>query len=295
MRLFGSVDKEPPAPLSNTEQLPLELYETIIEFIPLRGSLLSTLCLVSKNWYILAASDKHWQPILNQCYPDAIISKNFRHACIQISQHLSTLRTQYEPPEKEYAEWRVLLLGFNQVGKSAFLIQYMQEIYVPDYEPMISEDPRKIINVDELICALTITEFSTCLYSEYPKLSADMHKRANGALLMFSIADRNTFEYVETLYQNVCEYRNQTYNFGMVLVGTKSDVEEKREVTRQEAEEYAKKRRMKYIETSSKIRTNINEPIQDLVRRIRQKNGFVDWDKLSSTIEKTKDKKCIMS
>jgi GTPase KRas protein len=209
------------------------------------------------------------------------------------SQHLSTLRTQYEPPEKEYAKWRVLLLGFNQVGKSAFLILYVCGIYAPDYEdePMITEDLRKMIAVDELAYDLTITEFSTCLYSENPKLSADMHKRANGALLMFSIADRNTFEYIETLYQNVCEYR--TYNFCMVLVGTKCDMEENREVTRQEAEEYAKKRRMIYIETSSKKRRNIDEPIKDLVRRIRQKNGFVDWDKLSSTIEKTEDKKCM--
>lgn len=55
-----------------------------------------------------------------------------------------------------------------------------------------------------------------------------------------------------------------------MLVGNKSDLEEERQVTREQGEELAKKFGSGFLETSAKTDTNIKELFFELVRRINK-------------------------
>ena len=56
----------------------------------------------------------------------------------------------------------------------------------------------------------------------------------------------------------------------MMLVGNKCDLEEKREVSSSEGQEFAKQSGSQFKETSAKTRVNVEESFYDLVRMIRE-------------------------
>ena len=56
----------------------------------------------------------------------------------------------------------------------------------------------------------------------------------------------------------------------IVLVGNKIDLEDEREVGKEEAEEYARKNNMAYVETSAKQNINIHEVFRTLVLKINE-------------------------
>ena len=54
----------------------------------------------------------------------------------------------------------------------------------------------------------------------------------------------------------------------LVLVGNKSDLDDRRQVSTEEAEEYAKKREINYIETSARTGQNIKKLFNDLAKQL---------------------------
>ena len=54
----------------------------------------------------------------------------------------------------------------------------------------------------------------------------------------------------------------------MVLVGTKCDLEDKREVSRDEGERLAREWRCSFFEASAKIPHNVDEVFMDITRQI---------------------------
>lgn len=60
----------------------------------------------------------------------------------------------------------------------------------------------------------------------------------------------------------------------ILLVATKSDREEKREVTTREGQELASSLGLQFIETSAKLGTNVDEAFQVLLRSIVQNHEY---------------------
>ena len=74
-------------------------------------------------------------------------------------------------------------------------------------------------------------------------------KRANGFLLLFAINDKSSFEALNTKIERI--RKNEKDKLPVILVGNKCDLEEKREVDKNQAMEYAKSIKAKYYETSA--------------------------------------------
>lgn len=73
----------------------------------------------------------------------------------------------------------------------------------------------------------------------------------------------------------------------ILLVGTKSDLTVQREVSFEEAANFAKDNGLYYIETSAKTGNNINEAFQMTVRKIIEKieNGSLDVNDVESGVK----------
>ena len=92
------------------------------------------------------------------------------------------------------------------------------------------------------------------------------HSRIGG-LLVFDITSRQSFDELKSLRgQTLTELEGKT--FPTVVVGLKSDLEEQRAVSSEEAENLAKEWNSPYIEVSSKTRKNVKECFNEILKLI---------------------------
>ncbi len=99
--------------------------------------------------------------------------------------------------------------------------------------------------------------------------------KGHGYLIVYSITDPQSFEQTSVLFDELVRAKeaHEPYNIPIILVGNKSDLEDtERCVTIEEGQEQAKKfgENCKFMETSAKLRKNIDESFEELVRLINK-------------------------
>ena len=94
------------------------------------------------------------------------------------------------------------------------------------------------------------------------------YRKTAGILLCFDLANRKSFEHLSDWLKEITSYGGSPY---ILLVGTKADLRDKRDVELREIEEFSKKLGVKYIETSSKEGLNINKPFEELAKNLLEK------------------------
>lgn len=78
-----------------------------------------------------------------------------------------------------------------------------------------------------------------------------------------------------------------------LLVGNKSDLEDRRKVSKEDAEKRASEWGVPYVETSAKTRTNVDKVFFDLMREIRMRKDVDGGEKDGPKSQKKRKKlKC---
>ena len=107
---------------------------------------------------------------------------------------------------------------------------------------------------------------------------------------------KHTFDTVSNWCDQIWEYRQK--DFPVILLGNKCDLEDERQVQREEGEQIANEKGINFLETSNKNGINIKESVKVLVDMIlKKKNSDSDEDIKSvkldrKTLRKRKKKKC---
>lgn len=96
-------------------------------------------------------------------------------------------------------------------------------------------------------------------------------RNGEGFLLVYSITSRMSFEEIETFHQQICRVKDRDY-FPMVLVANKCDLESDRQVSSEEGRDLAKQYGCHFVETSAKVRINVDDAFYEVVRDIRRYN-----------------------
>lgn len=84
---------------------------------------------------------------------------------------------------------------------------------------------------------------------------------------MYDITSFRSFESVEEKWSREL-YDNADQNIVVLLVGNKSDLEDRREVSFEEAQEYANQRNMSFIETSALDSSNVEQAFEQVIQHI---------------------------
>nr|XP_009936834.1 PREDICTED: ras-related protein Rab-39A [Opisthocomus hoazin] len=98
-------------------------------------------------------------------------------------------------------------------------------------------------------------------------ITRSYYRNSVGGLLVFDITNRRSFEHVKDWLEEA-KMHVQPFQIVFLLVGHKCDLMSQREVTREEAEKLSSDCGMKYIETSAKDATNVEESFTILTRDI---------------------------
>ena len=103
-------------------------------------------------------------------------------------------------------------------------------------------------------------------HEDFQEIRRTYYKGAIGALLVYDITRKETFKnvikWLEEMKSNICE------QITIILIGNKKDLENKREVSYEKGESFAKKNGFMFLETSAKSIYNVVENFQKLTQLI---------------------------
>ncbi|MES1908499.1 MAG: hypothetical protein MHM6MM_001422 [Cercozoa sp. M6MM] len=165
-------------------------------------------------------------------------------------------------------ELTVVLLGDGGVGKSALVIRWAIDKFLEDYEPTIEDTYQRDVKVDDEFVHLEILD--TAGQEEYSSLESTWYQQGDAFMLLFAITSLNAFDRVKYHHTKLLRAHEDKDQLPILLVGTKCDLEDERQVERSAAEELATEMDSVYIETSALTSTNIQSAFDEIVRQWRK-------------------------
>ena len=193
---------------------------------------------------------------------------------------------------------KILTIGEQNIGKSSIIEKYIDDKFDGKIKPTIGIDFKtKLIQKGNEIIKISI--YDTAGEEKYRYLIKNYYNGANGILLIYDITNKNSFNnlnyWLEELEKN-CDINN----LFIYLVGNKADLIKEREVSYEEAKDFADKINIPYIEISAKTGDNINKLFNKMIKgtvikiveqKKKDKNFFSESFRLSFLDKEEKELK----
>jgi len=183
--------------------------------------------------------------------------------------------TNGKGPSIDYAwMFKYILIGDSGVGKSALLLSFTDKRFQPSQGPTIGVD-FGVRNVSIEGQPIKLSIWDTAGQEEFRSIAKSYYRGAAGALLVYDITRRETFNHLTTWLDDLKTAASQ--HTIIMLIGNKSDLEG-RQVSTQEGEEFAREHGLYFIETSAKKMQNVDEAFLDTARHIFKliQDGSID-------------------
>ena len=167
---------------------------------------------------------------------------------------------------------KVITLGNSEVGKSSFIIKYIDNSFTLYYTATLGIDfkQKKIKLKDGRDVRLRI--FDTAGQERYKSVSASFIKKADGVILIYDIGEKDSFEAVDNWIKSIREIGKD--KLPIILVGNKCDLsDDKRQVSLKEGQDKANEFNIPFYETSCKEGINIKEVFEKLIDDIIEKGN----------------------
>ncbi|TNV75515.1 hypothetical protein FGO68_gene4272 [Halteria grandinella] len=161
---------------------------------------------------------------------------------------------------KKENTYKLITLGDSQVGKSSFLRRYVNKHYTEHFTCTIGCD------------------FHSKIFADFPdeearKIylwdTAGQERHSDACIQFFSLSERKSFENVGNWVAEL--EKNSSDNISKILMGCKSDLVERREVSFEEGQKLAESFGMQYVETSAKTGEGVEEAMKIFTKEIFSK------------------------
>jgi len=172
---------------------------------------------------------------------------------------------------------KILIIGEAGVGKSCLLLRFAEDTFDDGLISTIGFDHKaKTIRVFDQNVRLSL--WDTAGSERFRTLTASFYRGAQGAILVYDVACRDSFLRLDSWLTEVDSYSTHG-NMIRMLVGNKVDKENERQVTKQEGIAYARKHQMLFVEASAKTSENVVCCFEELVAKIIHTPGL--WERQS--------------
>lgn len=164
---------------------------------------------------------------------------------------------------KDEEAFKLVLIGDSGVGKSCLLEKLMDLTSNNAFISTIGVDIRThVIQIEGKPVKLQV--WDTGGQERYRPVLTTCYRNAHGIIIVYDVTNEKSFANLNQWMTEVAEFAKP--DLPKMLVGNKSDLDERRSVSEDVARQFAKEKGMTYIETSAIKTSNIKEAFVALVR-----------------------------
>ena len=162
-------------------------------------------------------------------------------------------------------KYKLVFLGDQNVGKTSVITRFMYDSFDTSYQATIGIDfLSKTMYLEDRTVRLQL--WDTAGQERFRSLIPSYIRDSSVAVVVYDITDRASFLNTSMWIENVRAERAD--DVVIMLVGNKSDLSEKRQVTQEEGEELAKQEDVVFIEASAKEGHNIKTLFRRLATQL---------------------------
>jgi small GTP-binding protein len=162
---------------------------------------------------------------------------------------------------------KVVVVGDSGVGKTCLLIRFVRDIFDEESQPTLGvEFLTKIVQTERHRIQLQL--WDTAGQELFRSVTRGYYRGSAGALILFDITNRESFDNIGRWLQDIRDVARA--DVVTVLIGSKSDLGDQRQVSSDEAEAFAREHSMSYFETSAKTGEQIVASIEACVKVIEK-------------------------
>ena len=180
---------------------------------------------------------------------------------------------------------KIVIIGDSGVGKTNLLSRFTRNVF--------DDDTRNTIGVDFSATELKLrnqnikTQFwDTAGQEKYRAIASAYYKNAHGAIVVYDITRRDSFENVNVWLDELKEHGDTGIN--IIILGNKIDLVTQREVTVEEGQKLAESKRAFFMEVSGKtnaqdcVNTAFLTIIDNIVKQMEKRHEEMNGNELSS-------------
>ncbi|KAL4207108.1 hypothetical protein AB4K20DRAFT_1919418 [Rhizopus microsporus] len=180
-------------------------------------------------------------------------------------------------------KYKLVFLGEQSVGKTSLITRFMYDTFDNTYQATIGIDfLSKTMYLEDKTVRLQL--WDTAGQERFRSLIPSYIRDSSVAVIVYDISNRQSFINTSKWIDDVRAERGEEVI--IVLVGNKSDLSDKREVTVEEGEKRAKELHVMFIETSAKAGHNV----KILFKKIAQSLPGIDGNTIQSDTKDTMQK-----
>ena len=170
--------------------------------------------------------------------------------------------------------FKVVFVGDDTVGKTQIVSKFVGKKFDESYQPTVGvEFATKVVEVKKKKIILQL--WDTAGLEKFRSITQAYYKNSKLIVLVYAVNDKNSFDNISKWVEEV---KTQNKDVKFLLVGNKCDLEEKRQVSIKDGEDWANANNMKFIEVSAKTGVGIsddmfNSIIKELLEEVKKEEN----------------------
>eukprot|EP00053_Salpingoeca_punica_P004122 m.47282 g.47282 ORF g.47282 m.47282 type:complete len:208 (-) comp12620_c0_seq1:318-941(-) len=162
-------------------------------------------------------------------------------------------QTDFSNPLRKF---KLVFLGEQSVGKTSLITRFMYDSFDNTYQATIGIDfLSKTMYLEDRTVRLQL--WDTAGQERFRSLIPSYIRDSSVAVVVYDITNRNSFQQTSKWIDDVRTERGQ--DVIIMLVGNKTDLADKRQVSTEEGEAKAKELNVMFIETSAKVGSQVKQ------------------------------------
>ena len=162
---------------------------------------------------------------------------------------------------------QIIMIGESGVGKTSLIKRYTNNIFNSNHLETIGIE---FYNREERINnqIIQIKIWDTAGQEIFHSLTKNFYRKADGIIIVYDITNKESFEKVQDWVKSVYDNSDNYKEIQMIIVGNKLDLEEKREVSKEEGLKIGKYFEIDFFEASAKNSEGVRNFMVKIIRDI---------------------------